>query len=130
MKPSKRSFRILLVEDNKMNQMVMTKLLLHLNITADVAANGKLGVERVLEKEYDIVFMDTQMPEMDGLEATRVIRSNENIKQPFIVSITASAMRSEIDACLQAGMDSYLCKPITLQALKTLLKEREHCLYL
>ena len=123
------SFHILLADDNKMNQLVTKRMLTHCGYTnIDIVDNGKLAVEKILQNNYDLVFMDVQMPIMDGLTATRLIRNDKSISnQPFIVSITASAFSKDIEQCLDAGMDSFLCKPITLKSLKTLLDERRMC---
>ncbi|MEI7745241.1 MAG: response regulator, partial [Chloroflexota bacterium] len=112
--------RILLAEDNVTNQQVAIGILAKFGLRADVAVNG-LEALRALEKvPYDVVLMDVQMPEMDGLEATRQIRdpgSSVLDHQVPIIAMTAHAMRGDRDRCLQAGMDDYLTKPVHPRAL-------------
>lgn len=115
--------RILLAEDNPVNQMVMLKMLNKLGYQADVAANGK-DVLRSLELQpYDLILMDVQMPEMDGFEAARAIRNNWASKdQPKIIAITAYALQGDREKCLDAGMDDYISKPVKLEELKSVLE--------
>jgi len=110
--------RILLAEDNRINQKVALKLLERMGYRADVAANG-IEVLHALERQtYDVVLMDVQMPEMDGLEATRAIRMRWPCGDgPRVVAMTANAMRDDRDECLAAGMDDFVSKPIVLQQL-------------
>jgi CheY-like chemotaxis protein len=104
--------RILLAEDNSVNQMLAVRLLRGLGYTADVAGNGVEAVDAVEGGGYDLVLMDVQMPEMDGLEATRAIRARHGAGGPRIVAMTANAMAEDRDECLAAGMDDYVSKPI------------------
>ncbi|MCX7867903.1 MAG: response regulator [Limisphaera sp.] len=112
--------RVLLCEDNLINQKVALRLLQQLGYKADVAQNGLEALAALEREPYDLVFMDLQMPEMDGLAATQAIRERQNAPQPpphfnrriVIVAMTASAMQSDRDRCLAAGMDDYLAKPI------------------
>ncbi|MGH7787774.1 MAG: GAF domain-containing protein, partial [Candidatus Binatia bacterium] len=104
--------RILLAEDNTVNQQLAILLLESMGYRADVAANGVEAVEALNRLPYDLVLMDVQMPEMDGLEATRRIRADGPSPQPRIVAMTANAMQGDREACLAAGMDDYLAKPI------------------
>ena len=118
------SVRILLAEDNVVNQKVATRLLGRLGFSADVVANGAEALAEVQRRAafgegYDVVFMDVQMPEMDGLEATRRIRSSAEVAdQPWIVSLTANAMEGDREACLEAGADDYLPKPVQLVSMR------------
>ncbi|MDI3282429.1 response regulator [Polyangium sp. 15x6] len=110
--------RILLAEDNVVNQKVATLLLQRLGYRVDIAANGLEVLEAVTRKEYDVVFMDVQMPEMDGLEATRRLRAAGPFRgRPRIVAMTANAMHEDQKACLAAGMDDFVAKPIRIEEL-------------
>ena len=103
--------RILLVEDNPVNRMLATSMLQKLGALADLARDGEEAVEKVRAGGYDLVLMDLQMPRMDGLSATRAIRGMTGIRQPRIVALTANAMESDRQACVDAGMDDFLSKP-------------------
>ncbi|HET9938505.1 MAG TPA: response regulator [Gaiella sp.] len=114
--------RILLAEDNSVNQMLAVRLLRGLGYTADVAGNGVEAVDAVERGGYDLVLMDVQMPEMDGLEATREIRARHAADGPRIVAMTANAMAEDRDECLAAGMDDYVSKPIRIEELVSALE--------
>lgn len=126
-RPQKGSFigaRVLLVEDMKVNQMLMQKILEKMEVTTiDVAHNGEEGVAKVRQEKYDIVFMDCQMPVMDGFEATRRIRQEEATgnKHTIIVALTADAMTGDREKCLNAGMDDYLNKPFKQEQIAAML---------
>ena len=110
--------RILLVEDNSVNQKVALHMLARHGYRADIAANGLEAVEACRNVAYDIILMDLQMPEMDGLEATRLIKAaHADRGRPWIIALTANAMDSDYERCMQAGMDDYLSKPIKKQDL-------------
>ncbi len=118
--------RILVAEDNITNQQVAVGILTKLGVRAEVAANGAEAVKALETLPYDLVLMDVQMPEMDGLEATRVIRDPQSHvlnHQITIVAMTAHAMQRDREKCLQAGMDDYLTKPIELLALVAVLEK-------
>jgi CheY-like chemotaxis protein len=115
--------RILLAEDNVVNQKLALRLLQQMGYRADVASNGLEAVESVPGHTYDVVLMDVQMPEMDGLEAARRICARwEASARPRIVAMTANAMQGDRDMCLAAGMDDYLTKPIRVERLVEALK--------
>ncbi len=109
--------RILLAEDNLVNQKLALRLLSQMGYRADVAANGIEAIEALQRQPYDIVLMDVQMPELDGLEATREIVHRFSTARPRIVAMTANAMQGDRDECLAAGMDDYITKPIRVDAL-------------
>jgi signal transduction histidine kinase/CheY-like chemotaxis protein len=114
--------RILIAEDNPVNQKIATKILTSLGYKPSVANNGKEAVEMVSNEKYDIILMDVQMPEMDGLEATRMIRTCLEV-QPVIIAMTANVMQGDRDTCMQAGMDDYMSKPIELKELLNQLEK-------
>jgi CheY-like chemotaxis protein len=115
--------RILLAEDNISNQKVILALLKRLGYDAYAVANGKEALSALEAELYDVVFMDVRMPEMDGLEATRIIRKRWPDKGPKIVAITAYAMTGDRERCLEAGMDDYVSKPVRLQDLALVLSK-------
>ncbi|MCD6061337.1 MAG: two-component hybrid sensor and regulator [Moraxellaceae bacterium] len=118
------TLRILLAEDNPVNQRVALSMLERLGQKADVVADGHEAVEAVKRVAYDVILMDVLMPEMDGLEATRQIRAALPAeRQPRIIAMTANAMTGDRERCLEAGMDGFISKPISLQRLAdTLLR--------
>ncbi len=115
---------ILIAEDNLVNQKVASKHLEKLGCTVKIAGNGKQAVEMFAAGNYDLIFMDCQMPEMDGFEATETIRSmeGENSRIP-IVAMTANAMLGDREACLAAGMDAYISKPFTMEDIKEVFRK-------
>jgi PAS domain S-box-containing protein len=117
----RRPLRILVVEDNAVNQQLALLLLQKVGYRADVAANGVEALEALERQPYDVVLMDVEMPEMDGLEATRRIHQRWPKQRPHIVAVTANAMEGERELCLQAGMDDYITKPIRMDDLTAAL---------
>ncbi|HET7209989.1 MAG TPA: response regulator [Terriglobales bacterium] len=119
-KPSERCLRVLLAEDNAVNQTLAMRILERLGHMVRVANNGKHAVGLAQAEEFDLILMDVQMPEMDGLEATAAIRAGEADRGSHvpIVAMTAHAMKGDMEKCLSAGMDGYLSKPIRIEALK------------
>jgi signal transduction histidine kinase/DNA-binding response OmpR family regulator len=117
------SARFLIVEDNLVNQKVALLMIQKLGYHADIAGNGKEAVAALQQRPYDLVFMDQQMPEMDGLEATRVIRSSPDVFNTSvpIIAMTANALKGDRQICLDAGMDDYLSKPVTADKIKAML---------
>ncbi len=120
------SAKILLVEDNLTNQQVAVGLLKKFGLTPDIANNGKEAIEKLIKNDYDLVLMDVQMPEMDGFEATKVIRKpsspvrNHNIP---IIAMTAHALEGDKEKCLEVGMNDYISKPIAPEALSKILEK-------
>lgn len=118
--------RILIAEDNLINQKVATRILQRLGYDADVVANGMEALVAIRHVDYDVVLMDVQMPEMDGLEATRQIRAQyDDDNRPKIIAITADAQACDREACFEAGMDHYLSKPVRLDQVAGALAKVE-----
>ena len=114
--------RILLAEDNPVNQKVAVMILQRLGYRADVAANGLEVLAALGRQDYDVILMDVQMPEMDGLTAARHVCRERKDGRPLIVGLTANAMREDQEACFAAGMDDYLSKPIVIRSLVAALE--------
>jgi signal transduction histidine kinase/DNA-binding response OmpR family regulator len=117
--------RVLLVEDNEVNRKLALHMLKRLGCSVDVAANGREAVEKTASYAYDLVLMDIQMPEMDGIEATRLIREREegSSKHLPIIAMTAHAMEGDRERCLNAGMDDYLSKPVKIELLAEMIEK-------
>ena len=121
---ARHPLRILLAEDNVVNQKLALRLLQQMGYRADLASNGIEAIESVQRQAYDVVLMDVQMPEMDGLEASRQINARWQPKdRPRIIAMTANAMQGDRDMCLAAGMDDYLTKPIRVERLVEALNQ-------
>jgi signal transduction histidine kinase/CheY-like chemotaxis protein/ligand-binding sensor domain-containing protein len=118
----KYPLQILVAEDNPVNQTLIIMVMKKLGLVPDLAPNGVKVLEALVAKTYDVVLMDVQMPEMDGLEATRIIRQQAT-HQPVIIAVTANAMQDDKEACQQAGMDDYISKPIELDKLLATLEK-------
>jgi PAS domain S-box-containing protein len=116
-----RASRILLAEDNLVNQKVALKILEKFGLKATVAHNGHEAVEHMARDAYDLIFMDCEMPGMDGFEATRIIRGREKGRVP-IIAMTANAMLGDKERCLEAGMDDYIPKPVRVEAVQAALE--------
>jgi len=115
--------RILLAEDYIVNQKIAVRMFNKLGYEIDIVENGREAVERVQQSDYDLIFMDVQMPEMDGLEATRIIRKRLRHNSPMIIAMTANAMPEDREKCLEAGMDDYLSKPFKPRELQQILEK-------
>jgi two-component system, sensor histidine kinase and response regulator len=120
---SARSERVLIVEDNQVNQRLAMRQLLRLGFTAETVGNGREAVDAQARENYDLIFMDVQMPVMDGFEASAEIRRHEirSRRHVPIVAMTANALNEDRDACLAAGMDDYVSKPVSLANLRIVL---------
>jgi CheY-like chemotaxis protein len=112
--------RILLVEDNHVNQQLALTMLRHLGCTVELAVNGAEAVRKYAPGAFDLVLMDCQMPEMDGFEATALIRATGSVTP--IVALTAKAMQGDRERCLEVGMDDYLSKPFRKQELRVMVE--------
>jgi len=126
---SRQPLRVLLCDDNTINQKVAVRILQQLGYEPDLAANGREALEALDRKPYDLIFMDVMMPEMDGLEATRVIRKLEQSggsvnfnSHIIIIAMTAQAMQGDREKCLEAGMDDYLSKPIRPKDVRVVIE--------
>ena len=111
---------MLVAEDNVVNQKVAQGLLKSLGMQAELAGNGREAIEMLNREHYDVVFMDVQMPDIDGLEATRLIRQADQ-PQPYIVAMTANVMEDDRRICLAAGMNDFIAKPIRTDGLTEVL---------
>jgi len=114
--------RLLLVDDHPTNRMLGFKVLERLGYAADVASSGRETLTLLEQRDYDVVFMDVQMPEMDGLETTRELRRRWPDRPLRVIAMTANAMVGDRQACLAAGMNDYLSKPVQLDALVDALR--------
>jgi CheY-like chemotaxis protein len=113
---------MLVAEDNPVNQKLLRRVLLQLGYRTDMVENGVEVVEAVNRKHYDLVFMDVHMPEMDGMEATRlIVNSRKGERRPIIVAVTADALQGDKEKCIQAGMDDYITKPIRIADIQGVL---------
>jgi CheY-like chemotaxis protein len=119
----KYPLRILIAEDNPVNQKLAIRVLNKLGYKKiDIAQNGKEAIEKFAKEFYDVILMDVQMPEMDGLEATRQIRK-DNDERPVIIAMTANAMQGDREECMRAGMDDYIDKPVKFETLMIVLEK-------
>lgn len=120
--PPSRELRILVAEDNAINQTVLRKMLEKRGLAVDMAEDGRQAVEMAGRQSYDLIFMDVQMPGLNGLEATAKIRETEaGGRRPVIVAVTANALKGDRELCLQAGMDDYISKPLRSEAIGNVL---------
>jgi CheY-like chemotaxis protein len=114
--------KILIAEDSFVNQKILLRILKQIGCTADVVSNGLQAIEAVAAKNYDIVFMDMYMPEMDGLEATKkIVTSRFQCNRPKIIALTAESVSSDRDKCFEAGMDDYITKPVRIEEVLSIL---------
>jgi CheY-like chemotaxis protein len=120
---ARHPLRILVVEDNAVNQKVSLAILSRLGYQADLAANGRQAVEAVAEKTYDLVLMDIQMPEMNGVEAAAIIREKQGAQAPALVALTAEALEGDRERFLGLGFEGYMSKPLQASVLEAALKD-------
>lgn len=113
-----QNFSVLVAEDNELNMKIIKRLLEKIGVCADFVYNGSEALEKTKINHYDIIFMDMMMPVMDGLEATKSIKSASQGATPYIIACTANAIETEIEKCFSAGMDDFLSKPIMIDQLK------------
>lgn len=113
--------KILVAEDNPINQTLAEMVLGKLGYKIELAGNGKEALEKIRATAFDLVFMDVQMPEMDGLEATESLRKQDSLKQPIVIAMTAFAMQSDKEKCIEAGMNDYISKPIRIEDIQSLI---------
>ena len=118
---STEDLKVLLAEDNAVNQRLMKLIFNQMKINVDIASNGKKAFEMHLQKKYDLIFMDVQMPVMDGLESTKLIREFEQTSGTFhralIIALTGSEFSENKDLCSDCGMDDFIEKPIRVEML-------------
>jgi len=115
--------KILVAEDNVINQKVSLRILQQFGYLADLAADGKQALKAIERQKYDLVFMDVQMPEMDGLEATRNICARlDPSERPYLVALTANALKEDRERCLAAGMDEYISKPVRAEKIQGIIE--------
>ena len=110
-------YQILVVEDNPLNQQVISAILAGKGCTPDIAQNGRIAINMLQKKHYDLILMDIQMPELDGLSATKIIRSEQQYKNLPIIGLSANAMEEDIERAMAVGMNDYVVKPIEPDAL-------------
>jgi CheY-like chemotaxis protein len=115
---------VLLAEDNVVNQKVAAGMLQRLGCGADVAANGREALEKCAGRQYDLVFMDCHMPEMDGYDAAGELRRREGgVRRTTIIALTADAREGTRERCIRAGMDDYIVKPVRLEDLRSAIEK-------
>jgi PAS domain S-box-containing protein len=119
-----RPLRILVAEDNEINQIVLKKMLEKRGHSVELASDGTVVMQRIAYDAYDLILMDVQMPRMNGLEATKVIKETlPPEKHPIIVAVTANALKGDRELCLEAGMDEYISKPVTGEMISSVIRK-------
>lgn len=114
---------ILVAEDNSINQKLIVKALMVFGYTCDIAANGLEAIDALKRQKYDLILMDVQMPEMDGLEASKIISEADNESKPIIIAMTAGAFPEDKEKCISVGMSDFVSKPLKLETLEELLRK-------
>jgi signal transduction histidine kinase/CheY-like chemotaxis protein len=123
---TKLTHKILVVEDNRINQKIAEKMLAKLGLTCDIAINGLEGITALTVKNYSLIFMDMQMPVMDGIKATEKIIEKYGNKRPAIVAMTANVFQEDKDKCFAAGMDDFIAKPIDITEIIRVLSKYDN----
>ena len=122
-----KDLKILLVDDNKVNQRLAILIFSQIGLKCDIASDGKEALEMYQQKEYDLIFMDMQMPVMDGLESTKLIRAfekdSETLHRALIIALTGSELIENKEACLEVGMDDFIEKPIRAEKLNKFVSQ-------
>jgi CheY-like chemotaxis protein len=122
-----KNLKILLVDDNKVNQRLAIIIFRQMGLICDVASDGKEAFEMVQQKEYDLIFMDLQMPVMDGLESTKLIRAfetdSETLHRSIIIALSGSELQENKAECLEVGMDDFIEKPIRAEKLNKFVSQ-------
>lgn len=113
--------RILVAEDNILNQKLIARIMEHFGYHIDIVEDGNGVIQKLTQQDYDLIFMDVQMPELDGIEATRELRQMNMVAQPYIVAMTAAAAPEDQEACFAAGMNDYVVKPISMTKIRSLI---------
>lgn len=115
--------RVLIVEDNEQNRILMRTLLKHLNCEILEAKDGKEGIKISKEQKPDLIFMDIQMPELDGLEATKILKNDPETKDIKIIIVTSYAMKRDKEKAFEVGVDDYISKPINIEDVMKLTQK-------
>ncbi len=118
-----KNLNVLVAEDNLINQKLMNRLFKKLDLAVDLAENGQVAFDKTLQKNYDVIFMDIQMPVLDGLKSTEMIRSKLKDEAPVIIALTANVLPEDKEKCIDAGMQGFLPKPVKLDDIKDILNK-------
>ena len=118
----KKSIKILVAEDNKINQRIAVKIFEKIGYQVDLADNGQIAVDMQQQNQYNFIFMDIQMPIMDGIQATREIMATQYTNMPLVVAMTANVFSEHEEACRDAGMVDFMSKPFTIERLESVIE--------
>lgn len=113
--------KVLLAEDHQINRLLVSKMLNRVNIKPDLACDGLEALAYMHAKDYDVILMDLQMPNIDGITATKEIRANPKIHQPYIIALTANVFAENKAECYAVGMNGFISKPVTIESLVSAL---------
>jgi len=113
----------LIVEDDEINRKVILKFLLKLGYDSDFAEGGYQAIKMIQSSNYHLVFMDVQMPDLNGILTTKEIRKLQNLMQPYIIALTANVLVEDKDACIEAGMNDFMNKPLLFSELQSMIKK-------